>query len=272
MSGKKDAAVPGTAGRGCGPGPGARRGRAAEDLTGRVFGYLTVLRRAPNKGGRTCWLCRCECGREKEVISRDMKNGKVKSCGCHRHDSHTNWVDLSGRRFGRLTAIEPTEQRDRRGGICWKCICDCGNETVAAESDLVRGNSMSCGCLRRENQQMITSRLHRDNGTCVEFLEKRKYRRDNSSGFRGVFRMKNGRYRAYIGFKGKRFYLGTFEKYEDAVSARLEAEETVHDGFLETYYRWKEKADADQEWKESHPLVFEVAKENGCLVISRGTG
>lgn len=48
-----------------------------------------------------------------------------------------------------------------------------------------------------------------------------------------------------IGFKGKRYYLGTFENYVDAVRARLDAEEMIHGGFLRDYHQWKAHADAD---------------------------
>ena len=101
----------------------------------------------------------------------------------------------------------------------------------------------------------------------MEILENRKYRSDNTSGFRGVFRMKNGKYRVDIGFKGKRFYLGTFPDYDQAVQARMSAEELVYKGFLKAYYKWKERADKDPDWKEKHPLVFEVEKKNGELRI-----
>ena len=67
-------------------------------------------------------------------------------------------------------------------------------------------------------------------GTCIEMLESRKYRRDNKSGFRGVYQMKNQKYRVSIGFKGKRYYVGTYKDYDEAVRARLAAEETVFSG------------------------------------------
>ena len=92
--------------------------------------------------------------------------------------------------------------------------------------------------------------------TCVEWLEKRKHRKDNTSGFRGLCLRKDGRYRVTIGFKKQRFYVGTFRDFDDAVKARLEAEELIHGGFLKAYYQWKEQG-------EKEPLIFEVKKENG---------
>ena len=37
-------------------------------------------------------------------------------------------ADLSGRKFGMLTAKYATEKRDKRGSVYWHCVCDCGNE------------------------------------------------------------------------------------------------------------------------------------------------
>ena len=153
--------------------------------------------------------------------------------------------DLTGQRFGRLTVIEGLEKRENRYQV-WRC---------------------RCGCLKRENQREIANQLHRIDGTCVEILERRKHRRDNSSGFRGGFQLKNGRYRVSIGFKGQRFYLGTYEDYQEAVAARLRAEEEIHGRFLEAYYRWKEKAEEDPGWGEKNPLKFEVGRKDGELVV-----
>ena len=55
-----------------------------EDLTGQRFGRLTVLQRAPNRARGTFWLCRCECGVEKEVNAAKLKSGNTVSCGCRR--------------------------------------------------------------------------------------------------------------------------------------------------------------------------------------------
>ena len=61
----------------------------------------------------------------------------------------------------------------------------------------------------------------------------------DTSGFRGVHQLKNGRYRVDIGFKRKRFYIGSFDDYDEAVRMRLNAEHLLHDGFVEAYYNGK---------------------------------
>ena len=112
-------------------------------------------------------------------------------------------ADLSGRKFGMLTAKYATEKRDKRGSVYWHCVCDCGNEVDVTAAGLVHGNYHSCGCLQKKNRQEIAQRRHLVDGTCVEVLEKRKSRKDNMSGFRGVLQLKNCiRYRVDIGFKG----------------------------------------------------------------------
>ena len=52
-----------------------------QDLTGRTFGYWTVLKKIGRYSG-TRVLCRCVCGTEKEVLKANLLNGRSRSCGC----------------------------------------------------------------------------------------------------------------------------------------------------------------------------------------------
>lgn len=173
-------------------------------------------------------------------------------------------ANLTGKRFGRLVAEYPTARRDHKGSIYWHCSCDCGKEAEVTADGLVSGNNLSCGCLKRENQKSISEHLHRVDGTCVEWLEKRKSRRDNTSGFRGAYCMKNGRYRVTIGFKGERYYLGTYKSMEEAIQVRQKAESEIHDAFVKKYRRWEEKRKENPEWGKNNPFIFRVQKCPGC--------
>ena len=52
-------------------------------LHGQKFGRLTVVSLAgTDKFRQSRWLCRCDCGNEKNVVGRSLKNGDTKSCGC----------------------------------------------------------------------------------------------------------------------------------------------------------------------------------------------
>lgn len=54
----------------------------ALDLTGQKFGKLTAMRRAPSRSGKSYWICKCDCGNEKEVQTCHLRDGSTQSCGC----------------------------------------------------------------------------------------------------------------------------------------------------------------------------------------------
>lgn len=64
--------------------------------------------------------------------------------------------DLTGQRFGHLTVLVQegwwVQRKDGKPEghrrACWRCRCDCGNESVVITNNLVSGNTRSCGCGR----------------------------------------------------------------------------------------------------------------------------
>lgn len=61
----------------------------AEDLTGKNFGRLTVIKRVENtKDGKPQWLCECSCENHTMVVVRSvsLKSESTKSCGCLRRE------------------------------------------------------------------------------------------------------------------------------------------------------------------------------------------
>lgn len=63
------------------------------DITGRTFGRLTVIRHEHRRGAHQIWRCRCDCGIEHCVRADHLNQGRVRSCGClHR--------ELASRRAG----------------------------------------------------------------------------------------------------------------------------------------------------------------------------
>lgn len=102
----------------------------------------------PESGGRQNRRgarLRCECGKEYERQLTSLFRGPDPSCGC----SGGRLADRAGQRFGKLTAIRRVESSaQKRGTVRWLCVCDCGNEVIAAGADLVRGHTKSCGCMR----------------------------------------------------------------------------------------------------------------------------
>lgn len=58
------------------------------------------------------------------------------------------YKDLVGMKFNRLFVVEFVEMRKRTP--YWRCVCDCGNETVVAADHLKNSHTKSCGCLNIE--------------------------------------------------------------------------------------------------------------------------
>lgn len=60
-------------------------GRTTPDLSGQVFGKLTVITRDwAHEGNHAYWLCRCACGNPASVTSNALRTGATTSCGCVR--------------------------------------------------------------------------------------------------------------------------------------------------------------------------------------------
>lgn len=57
--------------------------------------------------------------------------------------------DLSGKRFGKLLVLQPTDQRGKARQIVWLCKCDCGNTTCVVGQSLRNNLTSSCGCKPR---------------------------------------------------------------------------------------------------------------------------
>ena len=203
------------------------------DVSGMRYGKLLCLYPTEERdgSGNTLWQCHCDCGNTCTASVGSLRAGYKKSCGCL---SHPPLKDFVGKRFGNLTVAEYAGKRD--GMHRWKCVCDCGNETIVGQTLLQSGKTKSCGC---RQASVIYDNLKLCDGTSVTLLESRKKALSNSntSGYTGVYRNKRtGLWAAQITFKGKTYYLGSYPQIEDAVKARQRGEE-MHDAFLEWYHR-----------------------------------
>lgn len=83
-------------------------GRPIDDIVGKKFNKLTVLKWHSMNGEQSMWLCLCDCGNEKVVRGARMKEGVTTSCGCHRKNrlikhglstsnEYTIWWDIKRR-------------------------------------------------------------------------------------------------------------------------------------------------------------------------------
>ena len=115
--------------------------------------------------------------------------------------------DLSGMVFGLLTVIDRAPDIVNRTNkeAVWNCVCKCGEIIQARGALLRRGTVQSCG--------------------------KCKIYSTNTTGVRGVYTTPNGKWRAMINVDNKLHYLGVFETKEEAIEARIKAEQ----GFGKTF-------------------------------------
>lgn len=58
--------------------------------------------------------------------------------------------DISGKRFGRLLAMEYDHSANHKR--FWRCACDCGKVTVIRQDQITTGKTRSCGCYLKETQ------------------------------------------------------------------------------------------------------------------------
>lgn len=117
---------------------------ATLDLSGKTYGKLTVISKAPSKGTGSLWICKCTCGNVKEFMGNALNRNAYSSCGC----TNPRSIDLMGKVFTRLTVVEKVET-DKKGNH-WKCVCSCGKELIVRGGNLTNNTTKSCGCYKND--------------------------------------------------------------------------------------------------------------------------
>lgn len=84
-----------------------------------------------------------------------------------------NVKDITGQRFGRLTALAPTEER-HRSSVVWECRCDCGQLCRVPGDWLRRGSVRSCGCLQEDSRRRDISGQRRGHLTAIRPTDQRR--------------------------------------------------------------------------------------------------
>lgn len=135
-----------------------KTGEGRKYLANQTFGRLTVLFdywEAKDDVNIHMCHCQCSCGNEVDVKSESLTGGRTRSCGCLKYEynkSKKGFIDVSGKRYGRLVVQRNVRRSDMPiGRHHWcECLCDCGNVCLVEYRKLVGGNTKSCGCLHRE--------------------------------------------------------------------------------------------------------------------------
>lgn len=80
------------------------------NIAGNRYGRWTVIKEnGRTKNGGVLWLCRCDCGVERNVDGRSLRNGLSNSCGClgaeHRLRAAADAVRTHGGKHERLYCV-----------------------------------------------------------------------------------------------------------------------------------------------------------------------
>lgn len=154
------------------------------NLTRKVFNRLTVLNESKiitRKNGKTerKWKCLCQCGNITWGSTNALLSGQKKSCGCLMREINgerlkKRKLNLLRQKFGRLTVIRDTGEKDGRNRTLWECKCDCGNPNLvlASTANLRRGHANSCGCLASKGENDIQKLLN-ENG--ISFTRQKSF-------------------------------------------------------------------------------------------------
>lgn len=163
--------------------------------------------------------------------------------------------DIAGATFGYLTAIAPTGARDR-GDVVWRFSCRCGGSVELPAARVLRGNTLSCGCLKGAHLKLANK--YYDGTSLVQSMTEKVKSDRSASGYVGVA-PKRDKWMAHIKYKGVRYSLGCYWNIEDAIKARARAKELVMAdarGLLDFYTELEKTFPRLPDKAEDQPRVF----------------
>lgn len=226
-----------------------------QDLTGYKFGKLTVISQTedhicPNGRHYPQWLCECECAEHTQivVIDADLKRGHTKSCGCLRSEKTKEENKIKKKKINQYTIRDnvvvgltfntqkefyvDAKNFDKIKDICWCEIVQRGMSRLIGRDTATGKNIFMHQLLGFVNYDHI-DRNELNNlennlrpATASENSQNRKRNSNNTSGIIGVgWRKDLQQWVARIKVKGRSIYLGSFIDKDDAIVARLKAEQ-----------------------------------------------
>lgn len=203
----------------------------SKDLTGQVFGHLTVMRKgepyiSPKGVSKVRWLCQCDCGKTTQVLTHELVSGGTKSCGHAQFEylkDRTPLTSMVGKIYGHLTVIKDDGTRQGEK-VMWLCRCDCGKMVHVSSSNLVTGNTISCGHIGDKTLSEYRQKIEHDTpGTRLDLLGD-KANKNSGTGERNISVYKrNGRtqYRVAVVYK-RHQYGGVRDTMAEAIELREE--------------------------------------------------
>lgn len=202
--------------------------------------YQLEIKSAYRQNSQLYVNCECSCGKKCTIRYDRLLSGNTTSCGCIGKKNLLKPIDLTGKvnSYG-VRALYQIGKGDK--SYIWHCVCSCGKEFDIAAQEFKK--IKSCGCAqdkaRRKQANTILSELReaaRQDGTYIFSIKNKKMLKNNKSGIRGVcWNNSRNKWVAQITFKGKNYYLGRYDKIEEAAKIRKIAEEKIFGDFLKWF-------------------------------------
>jgi hypothetical protein len=89
-----------------------------KDITGQRFGRLVALAPSERTSRHTRWLCHCDCGAEKSILSTHLVRGLIRSCGCNRGRAISKGKTTHGQAAMATRTVEYTTWATMRDRCC----------------------------------------------------------------------------------------------------------------------------------------------------------
>ena len=136
------------------------------DIIGKKYNRLTAIQKINDEKQGTRYLFKCDCGKEKIILKRNVISGITKSCGCISREKTIDrcFKDITNKKHGKLLPLNYFHKGKK---IYWHCLCDCGKTTDVQSSKLISGKIVSCGCYRMKHLKDIgdLNRTHNKSNT-----------------------------------------------------------------------------------------------------------
>ncbi len=102
-----------------------------------------------------CLVC------EKDFLKDWKRKDTPKYCSriCYGIKRDEKYKHLIGKKIGKLTIISISEIRSKRGHVCLKCKCECGNEKIYSAHHIEGLECVSCGCWKSRKKTTINNFL-----------------------------------------------------------------------------------------------------------------
>lgn len=242
--------------------------KVKEDLTGRIFGRLTVIKQIEDHvcsdgRHRACWRCKCECGNYIDVIGYSLtrKRYPTKSCGCwvreiiNKTNTVFNKYDLSGE-FGIGYCLNTNtkfyfdlDDYDLIKGYYWQEYTN--NKGYHSVRAYIRSEKRFIKMHRLLVEWQLVDHINRnpldnrrDNlrrATIQKNNWNKSKQKNNTSGVSGVsWHKQKQNWSASISCDKKQYHLGYFINKNDAIRARLNAEVKYFGEFAPQKHLFKE--------------------------------